>query len=156
MRRRFRRHIAAASAVWALAQWAAPAGHGQLVADTLFRWTGYAHESICRVRVYRAAPDEKKPFVLILDELAENRGRSTLDDSRLLAELVSRTMGLDPESAYWIFYWGAFSYAGAEESGKELFLRATFRRSDSGTVGPPFWRLVDRATVSEYTDRAFP
>lgn len=150
------RHTAIALAALGIACLPVRAAYGQLVADTVFAWTGYAHESICRLRVYRAAPGEKKPFVLILDELAENRGRSTLDDSRLLAELVSRTMGLDPEAAYWIFHWGGFSYAGAEASKKEIYLRATFRRSDSGTVGPPFWRLIDRATVAEYTDRAFP
>lgn len=127
----------------------------QLLSDSTFTWTGYARQSICRVRVFRSAPNEKKPFVIVLDELAKNEGRSTLDDARHVAELISRQVGIDPESAYWIFHWGDFSFEDARSSSKEVYLRATFRRTDSGTVGTPFWRLINRETVVEYTDRAY-
>lgn len=128
----------------------------QLLTDTLFTWSGYAHESICRVRIYRAAPKERKDVVIVLDELADNRGRSTLDDGRHLAELIAREAAIDPESAYWIFYWGDFSFESAQSSRKEVLLRATFRRSDNGSLGTPSWRLINRETLAKYTDRAFP
>jgi hypothetical protein len=91
----------------------------------------------------------------VIDELAENRGASTLDDVQHLAELIGRTLAQDPEDAFWIFHWGGFSLKGAEGGAKELFFRATFRRSSHGALSTPFWRLVDKATVVKYTDRAF-
>lgn len=127
----------------------------QLLSDTLFTWQGYSHDSICRIRIYRSAENQKKPLTIIVGELAENEGASTLDDARHVAELVARSLSIDPEEAFWIFHWGAFSYPGAETVSKETFLRGTFRRSDTGTLGLPFWRLVTRETVVEYTDRAF-
>ena len=78
-----------------------------------------------------------------------------LDDVQHLVELVARSLDVDPEEAFWVFHWGGFSYAGSERSGKEFFLRATFRRSDTGSLGAPFWRLISRNTVVDYTDRAF-
>lgn len=123
--------------------------------DTTFTWRGYRHVSACRVLIFRSAPGASRAITVVLDELAENRGRSTLDDAPHLVELVARAFLVDPDSAFWIFHWGSFSFPEAEPSGKELFFRATFRRSDSGSLGPPFWRLVNRATVSEYTDRAY-
>lgn len=141
-----------------------PPAQAQLLSDTLFTWAGYANESLCRLRVYRAEPGEKRAYVIVLDELAENEGRSTLDDARHLAELVARATGVDPEEAYWVFHWGGFSFEGSaaganrpstSSSRKEIFLRATFRRSDSGTVTTPSWRLINRTTLAKYTDRAF-
>lgn len=128
---------------------------GQLLTDTLFTWQGYGHTSICRVRIFESVPKASRARTIVIDELAENRGASTLDDVRHLAELVGRALSQDPEEAFWIFRWGADSFPGAEENGKEMYLRATFRSSDYGTLGPPYWRLVDRAAVVEYTDRAF-
>lgn len=128
----------------------------QLVSDTLFTWSGYARESICRVRIFRAAPRERKEYVVVLDELAENRGPSILDDARLLAELIGRDASVDPESAYWVFRWGDFSFEGAAPSRKEMLFRAMFRRADSGGLGAPSWRLITREMLMKYTDRAFP
>lgn len=142
-----------------------PSAQAQMVSDTLFTWTGYAQESMCRLRIYHAEPGEKRTYVILLDELAENEGRSTLDDARHLAELVSRATGIDPEEAYWVFHWGEFSFeesastrasdGSRSSSKKEIFLRATFRRSDSGTVTTPSWRLINRTILAKYTDRAF-
>ena len=131
------------------------AAEAQLRSDTLFTWRGYGRASTCRVRVYTSGADQKKPHTVVLGEISENEGASTLDDVQHLVELVGRRLSVDPEEAYWVFHWGGFSHAGAEASNKELFFRATFRRSDSGALGTPFWRLVNRATVVEYTDRAF-
>ena len=128
---------------------------GQMVADTTFSWRGYRNVSTCRVRIYHSAPKAARPMTVILDELAENRGRSTLDDAPHLAEMLSRSFPVRPDSAFWIFRWGSFSFAGAAPEKKEIYLRATFRRGKSGALGPPSWRVIDRATVIEYTDRAY-
>ena len=128
---------------------------GQLLTDTLFTWQGYGHASTCRIRIYESAPGEKRSRTIVVDELAENRGASSLDDVQHLAELVGRTLFQDPEDAFWIFRWGAFSYPGADKHSKEVYFRATFSRSGRGALGTPFWRLVDRETVVKYTDRAF-
>lgn len=133
---------------------AAPA-RAQEVVDTTFTWRGFTSESTCRVRVFRSARSAGRPVTIVLDELAENRGRSTLDDAPHLVELVARELRVEPDSAFWIFHWGSFSFQEAAPSRKELYFRATFRRSDSGALGTPFWRLINRATVSEYTDRAY-
>ncbi len=127
----------------------------QLVIDTLVTWQGYGRRSTCRVRIYESAPDQKRARTIVIDELAENGGPSTLDDVQYLAELVGRRLSQIPENAFWVFHWGSFSFPGAERHGKEFFLRATFRRSGTGALGPPFWRLIDRPTVVKYTDRAF-
>ncbi len=134
---------------------AATPAAGQMVADTTFSWRGYRNVSTCRVRIYRSAPKAARPMTVILDELAENRGRSTLDDAPHLAEMLSRSFPVRPDSAFWIFRWGSFSFAGAAPEKKEVYLRATFRRGKTGALGPPSWRVIDRATVSEYTDRAY-
>jgi hypothetical protein len=127
----------------------------QLLADTLMTWEGYGRLSTCRIRIFRSAPDEKRPLTIILDELHSNQGETTLDDAQHLVELAARRFAVDAENAFWIFHWGAFSFADAAESKKEIFFRATFRRTDSGAVGPPFWRLINRETVEEYTDRIY-
>ncbi len=129
--------------------------HAQLVSDTLFVWKGYGQTSTCRIRLYLSGADQKKPHTIVLGEIAANEGASTLDDVRHLVELAGRALDVDPEAAFWVFHWGEFSHAGADDTPKEFFLRATFRRSDTGSLGAPFWRLVSRATVVEYTDRAF-
>lgn len=132
-----------------------PVASAQIVTDTLFSWKGYGRASVCRVRVFASGVDQKKPLTVVVGELGQNEGASTLDDVQHLVELVARSLDLDPEAAFWIFHWGGFSYAGSEGSDKEFFLRATFRRSDSGSLGTPFWRLISRETVVDYTDRAF-
>ncbi|MXW64718.1 MAG: hypothetical protein F4Y00_03910 [Bacteroidetes bacterium SB0662_bin_6] len=138
-----------------LALAAAPPAAGQMVTDTTFSWRGYRNVSTCRVRIYRSAPKAARPMTVVLDELAENRGRSTLDDAPHLAEMLSRSFPVRPDSAFWIFRWGSFSFPGATPGKKEIYLRATFRRSKNGALGSPSWRLIDRAAVSEYTDRAY-
>src|SRR5690606_37415498 len=105
-----------------------PAASAQLLVDTLFTWQGYGSTSMCRVRIFTSAPDQQRSRTIIIDELAENRGASTLNDVQHLAELIGRTLAQDPEDAFWIFHWGGFSLRGADNDAKELFFRATFRR----------------------------
>ena len=132
-----------------------PAG-AQVLADTVFAWRDYGRTARCRVRIYQAPPEADRTRVVVLEELAENGGASTLDDARHLVDLLGRHFDVAPEDALWVFHWGAFSFEGARPDGrKELFLRATFRRGSGGALGTPSWRLVTRAEVEDYTDRLF-
>lgn len=132
----------------------AAAAQAQTVADTLFAWEGYGRTSMCRLAVYPSPEDEDRPYTVVVREVENNEGDSTLDDARYLVEQVGRTFDIDPTAATWVFHWGAFSYEGAQ-GGKELLLQATFRRGKSGTLTSPSWRLVSRAEVEEITDRQF-
>ncbi len=128
----------------------------QALADTVFSWKGYAETSECRVRLYAAPPQKERTRTVVLEELAENQGHSTVEDAAYLAEAVGRRFEIDPASAYWVFHWGAFSYENARPNRrKELFLRATFRRSKSGALGAPSWRVISREEVEDLTDRRF-
>ncbi len=129
----------------------------QPLADTLFTWRGYARTAECQVQVYPAPPDEEtRTRTIVVRELASNRGPSTVQDARHLVELIGRQLGVDPAEAYWIFHWGAFSYEGAApDRDRELFLRATFRRTSTGRLGTPYWKVIDRNAVRELTDRRF-
>lgn len=129
----------------------------QLLADTTFTWQGYGHDGRCQVQVYHAGPEaDDRTHVAVLREVAANRGPSTLDDARLLAELVGRQFGFDPAEAYFIFHWGGFSFDGADpDADREILLRASFRRTSSQRLGSPHWRVVTREEVEAYTDRQF-
>ena len=128
----------------------------QALSDTLFSWRGYARIAQCHVSVYPAPPDEERTHTIVIRELADNRGPSTVDDARHLVELIGRQLQVDPAEAYWIFHWGAFSFDGAApEADKELFLRATFRRTSTNRLGSPYWRVIPRADVRALTDRRF-
>lgn len=126
----------------------------QPIADTTLTWQGYARTATCHVQVYPAEPGADRPHTVVLRELAESRGPTTLDDARHLVELIGRQQGLDPAATTWVFHWGAFSFEDAR-SGKELFLRATFRRTSAGHLGAPAWRLLSRIEVEELTDRRY-
>jgi len=128
---------------------------GQPLADTLVTWRGYARTSTAQVQVYPSPPgDERRDRTIVVRELAASRGPSTLDDVRYLADRIGRAYGLDPARVYWILHWGAFSFRDATGR-KELFLRVTFRRSDSGRLSSPFWRALTKTDVRELTDRRY-
>lgn len=138
-----------------LATTAHPAS-AQLLADTVFTWQGYTRTATCHLRIYKTAPGEERTHTVVIGERAENDGPSTTSDARHLVELIGRQLDVDPAQAYWIFHWGAFSYKGAQPNQrKELFLRATFRRTKNQSLGTPSWRVVTRQEVEEYTDRQF-
>lgn len=127
---------------------------GQALVDTVFTWRNYDQSSRCRVRIYPCPPGDTRTHTVVLDELAANESRSTTSDAAHVAELIARQYHLDAVRTYWVFHWGAFSYAGARESSrKELFLRATFRRTRSGMLGAPSWRVLTREELEEITDR---
>ncbi len=128
----------------------------QLRIDTVFTWRGYGRMATTHLQIYDISTEEDRPYTIILRELADNRGASTVHDARHLVELIGRQYDIDPAETTWVFHWGGFSFAGAEgNKRKELFLRATFRRNKSGTLGTASWRVVTREHVEVYTDRQF-
>ncbi len=134
----------------------APSARTQPLVDTLVTWQGYARTATCHLRIYAAPPGEERARTVVLRELAENAGPSTVDDARHLAEVVGRRFGIDPVEATWVFHWGAFSFEGASPNPrKQLFLRATFRRLKSQHLSTPSWKVVSREEVEQYTDRQF-
>ena len=129
--------------------------HAQPLADSLFSWRGYSQVAETHVSIYPSPPDEeRRVHTVVLKELASNDGPSTVDDIRYLADLVGRQFGIDPAHAYWIVHWGGFSYdAETSDTDKDLFLRVTFRRTDSGRLSSPYWRVIHQNDVRELTDR---
>ncbi len=127
----------------------------QPLADTLITWRGYAREAKAQVVVYPAPlDDERRDRTIVVRELARSKGPSTLADVRYLADRVARAFQIDPARAYWIVHWGWFSHPGATGD-KELFLRVTFRRSDSGRLSSPYWRSISKNDVRELTARRY-
>lgn len=123
--------------------------------DTTLSWRSYSRTGTTQVQVYPAPPDDDdRSHTVVLREIADNRGPSTVDDLQYLADLVGRRLGLDPTTAYWIIHWGGFSYEGADpDADRELFLRATFNRTSSGNLSSPYWNVVSEDDVRELTDR---
>lgn len=122
--------------------------------DTTVTWRSYSRTGTAEVEVYPGPPDEEETHTIILRELAENRGPSTVKDLQYLADLVGRRFGIDPTTAYWVIHWGGFSFEGGDPNAdKALFLRATFNRTESGNLSSPYWNVITKADVRELTDR---
>jgi len=126
----------------------------QPLTDTTFTWRSYSKTGTVQVQVYPGPPDEEETHTIVLQELAENRGPSTVEDLQYLADLVGRHLSLAPTEAYWILHWGGFSFEGADpDADKALFLRATFNRTSSGNLSSPYWNVISETDVRELTDR---
>ena len=139
-----------------LASWLGPSATAQALVDTTLTWQGYARPSTCQIRVYPTPPDEDRTHTVVIREVAANEGPSTVEDARYLVERIGRAFGFDPVEAFFVFHWGGFSYAGADpDDGKEVFLRATVRRTKSGNLSTPSWRVISREEVEDLTDRRF-
>lgn len=122
--------------------------------DTTLTWRSYSRTGTTQVQVYPGPPDDEETHTIVLRELAENRGPSTVEDLQYLADLVGRRLGLDPTQAYWVLHWGGFSFEGADpDADKALFLRATFNRTSSGNLSSPYWNVISETDVRELTDR---
>ena len=78
----------------------------------------------------------------------EANGAPITDDARHLAELVGRELGVDPMRLAFVF---RYAVAG---SARPLSIRATFRRSTSGGLVSPSWRVLSGDEVEDYTGRA--
>ncbi len=112
--------------------------------DDPFTWQEYGRVATCDLDIHRdVAGDEDRPHVAILTERADNEGPSVVDDLRYLAEQIGRTHDLDPAQVTWIVRWGAGAYEGAE-GGKEVVLQARFRRTKSGNLSTPSWKVLSR------------
>ena len=131
-----------------------PIVHAQILADTLLYWQGYFTMSVCSLRVYHNN-DQDRPHTIVLTELAENRGATLIEDISFVADQVGRTYGIDPTNSYWVVHWGSFSFPNATPSKKELFLRATFRKTSTNRLGAAQWRIIRREDIESYTDRHF-
>ncbi len=129
--------------------------HAQSSVDTTFTWQSYARTGKTRIQLYPNPTSEERPVTIIIQELAENRGPSIVQDLSYLVEEIGRAYSIDPATVYWVLHWGSFSFPKASTSKKELFLRATFKRTKSGQLGYPSWRVIGRAEVEELTDRLF-
>ena len=125
-----------------------------LLHDQTMTWRTYAATRSARVRVF-ASPDERRPRVAVVDDVASNAGAVT-DEAAFIADLVGREVGFDPTEATFVFRFTPASFVeGGEDGGKTLLLRATFRRSSGGALGAPQWRVLRRDELDELTDRAF-
>jgi hypothetical protein len=120
--------------------------------DTVLSWESYDSPRSARIRIYDA-DDRRRPRTVVVDEHA-SRGGSVGEDARFLAEQAGRRLGFDPAEATFVFRYTASSFvSGATDGGRSLLLRATFRRSESGGLGPPAWRVISPAALEELTSR---
>ena len=121
--------------------------------DDTVSWRTYAASREARVRVF-LCDDEARPRTVVIDDRASNSGVLT-DEAQFLADLVGRELGFDPAEATFVFrFTPAAFHADAPESGKTLLLRATFRRTASGALGAPAWRVITSEALADLTDRA--
>jgi hypothetical protein len=128
-----------------------PAGAATEIAyaDTLLGWRTYSEDAAARVQVLASA-DEDRPYTVVVDQLPDQPALVT-DDARFVAETVARTFGYDPVFATVVFRFTAASFEADED--RALLLRATFRRSKSGALGSPSWRVISRDELADLTDR---
>jgi len=125
----------------------------QPLQDQEVSWRAYAAQRAARVRVF-AAEDEQRPHTIVVDDRASNGGPIT-DEAQFVADLVGREVGVDPTAATFVFRFTPSAFAeGAQDRGKTLLLRATFRRTQSGGLGSPNWRVLTPDGLDELTDRA--
>jgi hypothetical protein len=120
--------------------------------DTVLTWGSYAATSSARVRIFEA-DDERRPRTVVVDDVASNAGL-VIDEVRFFAEIAGRSLGFDPAQATFVFRYTAAAFtAGARDEGRRLLLRATFRRSDSGELQPPAWRVIASDALADLTSR---
>lgn len=142
--------------IWFSVVWLVGAGSvaAQPQIDTTVTWRSYSATGTTRVQVYPGPPDEEEEHTVVLWELARNRGPTIVKDLSYVADLVGRRIGIDPTAAYWVLYWGGFSFEGADpDADKVLFLRATFSRTSGGNLGSPHWTVLTEEEVRTLTDR---
>jgi len=126
----------------------------QPTTDTTVTWRSYSRTGTTEVQVYPGPPDEEETHTIVLRELARNRGPSTVEDLSYLADLVGRRLGVNPAQAYWVVYWGGFSFEGGDpDADKGLYLEATFNRTADGDLGSPDWDVISETELRELTDR---
>ncbi|MEM0962425.1 MAG: hypothetical protein AAGK21_07835 [Bacteroidota bacterium] len=121
--------------------------------DQEITWRTYAAEQSARVRVF-LSPDDRRPRTVVVDDRAGNRDAIT-DDAQFVADHIGRELGFDPVEATFVFRYTPASFvAEAGGTGKTLLLKATFRRTSTGALAAPDWRVISSDTLEDLTDRA--
>lgn len=117
--------------------------------DAPFTWQEYGRSAQCDLALHRdLADDQDRPHIAVLTERADNEGPSVVDDLRYVAEQIGRAHDLDPAHVTWIVRWGADAYQGAQ-GGKEIVLQARFRRTKTGNLSTPSWRVLSREQADD-------
>lgn len=135
----------------------APEASGQEVEphDGEVAWRSYdaGVSRSARVRIF-PHDDERRPRTVVVDDRASN-GRSPItDEAPYLAETIGREMGFDPTRATFVFRFTEAAFVeGGSDRGKALLVKATFRRTASGSLGAPSWHLLTPEALEDLTDR---
>ena len=115
--------------------------------DTVLQWESYDGVRSARIRVFDA-DDDRRPRTVVVDERHAS-GPRVAEEARFVAEQAGRRLRFDPTEATFVFRFTAASFVpGASDDGRSLLLRATFRRSESGGLGPPAWRVISPAALA--------
>ena len=131
---------------------AAPTASAQDYDETV-TWRTYASERQARVRVF-ASDDERRPRTVVVDDHASNPTAVT-DEAQYVADVIGRTIGFDPVEATFVFRFTAGAFVeDAATRGKTLLLKAVFRRTSTGALGSPDWRVISGDALEDLTDRA--
>ena len=122
------------------------------VAERTIAWRSFAADRSARVRAF-PADDDRRPTTIVVDDSAAN-GAPVTDDAQFVADLVARELGVDPTAATFVFRFTPAAFGAPADGGKTLLLGATFRRTASGGLGAPAWRVLSSAALEALTDRA--
>ena len=95
---------------------------------------------------------EERPYTVVLVQGEGNRAPVT-EDAKYVAEIVGRDLGVPPTRLAFLFRFAIAPTCGAEGADRPLTIRATFRRSSSGGLVSPSWRVLSAEEVEDYTDR---
>ncbi|MEL6614265.1 MAG: hypothetical protein AAFQ43_00930 [Bacteroidota bacterium] len=118
-------------------------------------WRSYDARGIrsARVRVF-PCEDERRPRTVVVDDRASNGRAPITDEAPYLAETIGRELGFDPTQATFVFRFTEAAFVeGGSDRGKALLVKATFRRTASGSLGAPSWHLLTPEALEDLTDR---
>ena len=124
--------------------------------DQEVSWRSYEArgERTARVRVFLSG-DERRPHTAVIDDRASNGRTPITGEAPFVAEVVGRELGFDPTAATFVFRFTESSWVeDGSDRGKALLIKATFRRTASGALGAPSWRVLSPEGLEDLTDRA--